>query len=159
MRKSYFVEGKGRVIRFSAMLMTTHTDSRAIFPTLSPSYCFLMQMLIYFFSCTVACVERLRVCMHVSFVCVCVGWIAWVLEGFVSNAPHHLNPNPRSVISPWSQTATTEQAGTTETSHGTEILHLWWFSHYPPMLFRVHTPRSSWLACGLNASLPNTIVL
>lgn len=87
-----------------------------------------------------------------------VGWIAWVPEGFVSNAPHHFSPDPRSLISPSTQTATTEQAGTNLTSQGTEIHHLWWFSHYPPMLFRVHTPHSSRLACGLNASLPNTIV-
>lgn len=32
--------------------------------------------------------------------CVRVGWTAWVPEGFVSNAPHHLTPDPATLIWP-----------------------------------------------------------
>lgn len=87
-----------------------------------------------------------------------VGWIAWLPEGFVSNTLHHFTPSPRSLISPSTQTTTMEQAGTNLASQGAEIHHLWWFPHCPPMLFREHTLHSSQLVCGLNASLPNTIV-
>lgn len=85
-----------------------------------------------------------------------VGWIAWAPEGFVSNAPHHLTSDAGSLIPPSTRSATTEQAGTNLTSQGTETHHLWWFSHHPPMLFRVHTLHSSGLARGLNASLLHT---
>ncbi len=132
--KRYFVEGKGEVVLHTEdiwkwqptrILLPIYIRQKRYFTTLRPLYCFVMQMLIYIFLLHNWCVwECLRVCACMYdcvcvCVCVCVGWTVWVPLGIFSfNRPASFHPNPLSMISPTTQTATRENTGIKLTSHG-----------------------------------------
>lgn len=125
--------------------MTTHTDSSHLYQTKEVFYytealvLFCNANINIFFSC-IMCVRMFgSACVHAcEIVCVCVCGLDCVgALGLCLNRPASFHPNPLSMISPTTQTATRENAGIKSTSQGSTMNVLkdvdsphWWCSRH-----------------------------